>query len=132
LASASFSSRWALVTAIRSSLIGRLQIPLAPAWVWLGFGEVPKFATCVDGLVVVAAIVSEAAIKNDRTVRPSGSCEATEESVNGLKAGIVRPGSKATPQNHSASSGHGTMVDFTVFIAIASATARPMPSSVKG
>jgi hypothetical protein len=30
------------------------------------------------------------------------------------------------------SSGHGTMVDFTVFIAIASATARPMPSSEKG
>jgi len=27
-------------------------------------------------------------------------------------------------ENHSASSGHGTMVDFTVFIAIASATAR--------
>jgi len=30
------------------------------------------------------------------------------------------------------SSGHGTMVDFTVFIAMASATARPTPSSVKG
>jgi hypothetical protein len=28
-------------------------------------------------------------------------------------------------QNHSTSSGDGTMVDFTVFIAIASATARP-------
>src|SRR3979490_1832700 len=34
--------------------------------------------------------------------------------------------------NQSASSGHGTMVDFTVFIAIASATARPMPSSENG
>ena len=33
---------------------------------------------------------------------------------------------------YSTSSGHGTMVDFTVFIAIASATARPMPSSVNG
>ena len=30
------------------------------------------------------------------------------------------------------SSGHGTMVDFTVFIAIASATASATPSSVKG
>ena len=30
------------------------------------------------------------------------------------------------------SSGHGTMVDLTVFIAIASATACPTPSSVKG
>src|SRR5712671_5203551 len=33
---------------------------------------------------------------------------------------------------HPTSSGHGTMVDFTVFIAIASATARPMPSSENG
>ena len=32
----------------------------------------------------------------------------------------------------STSSGHGTMVDFTVFIAIASATARDTPSSVNG
>ena len=41
----------------------------------------------------------------------------------------------ASPPNqssYSASSGHGTMVDFTVFIAIASATALPMPSSVNG
>jgi drug/metabolite transporter (DMT)-like permease len=52
-----------LVTAIRSSLIGRLQIPLAPAWVWLAFGEVPTLVTCVGGLVVVAAIASEAAIR---------------------------------------------------------------------
>jgi hypothetical protein len=29
-------------------------------------------------------------------------------------------------------SGHGTMVDFTVFIAMASATARAIPSSDKG
>jgi hypothetical protein len=32
----------------------------------------------------------------------------------------------------STSSGHGTIVDFTVFIAIASATARDTPSSVNG
>jgi len=51
------------VTAIRSSLIGRLQIPLAPAWVWLGFGEVPSVATCIGGLIVVAAIASEALTK---------------------------------------------------------------------
>jgi drug/metabolite transporter (DMT)-like permease len=31
-----------LVTAIRSSLIGRLQIPLAPCLGWLAFGEVPE------------------------------------------------------------------------------------------
>jgi hypothetical protein len=34
--------------------------------------------------------------------------------------------------HHSTNSGHGTMVDFTVFIAIASATAWVTPSSVNG
>jgi len=33
---------------------------------------------------------------------------------------------------HSTNSGHGTMVDFTVFIAIASATACPIPCSLNG
>jgi hypothetical protein len=33
---------------------------------------------------------------------------------------------------YSTSSGQGTMVDFTVFIAIASATAWPMPSAENG
>lgn len=64
-----------LVTAVRSSLIGRLQIPLAPAWVWLAFGEVPKFVTRVGGLVVVAAIASEAVIRKDGTIGPFGSRE---------------------------------------------------------
>jgi hypothetical protein len=40
--------------------------------------------------------------------------------------------SGARDKNHSTSSGHGTIVDFTVFIAIASATACPIPSSVNG
>jgi drug/metabolite transporter (DMT)-like permease len=52
-----------LVTAIRSSLIGRLQIPLAPVWVWLAFGEVPRFATFVGGSIVVAAVLCEATIR---------------------------------------------------------------------
>jgi drug/metabolite transporter (DMT)-like permease len=40
-----------------------LQIPLAPGWVWLAFGEVPTLVAYVGGLVVVAAIASEAAIR---------------------------------------------------------------------
>ena len=42
-----------------------------------------------------------------------------------VNAGTASPG-------YSTSSGHGTMVDFTVFIAIASATACPMPASENG
>ncbi|MEA2896120.1 MAG: hypothetical protein QOJ84_1735 [Bradyrhizobium sp.] len=47
-----------------------------------------------------------------------------------------RRGQEAAPQDeeirYSTSSGHGTIVDFTVFIAIASATARAIPSSENG
>jgi hypothetical protein len=42
-----------LVTAIRSSLIGRLQIPTALAWVGSPSARCPKFATCVGCLFVV-------------------------------------------------------------------------------
>jgi hypothetical protein len=38
----------------------------------------------------------------------------------------------ASAGGYSASSGHGTMVDLTVFIAIASATALVMPASENG
>ena len=48
------------------------------------------------------------------------------------KDGLPTPSCSSTSCFCSTSSGHGTMVDFTVFIAIASATARPTPSSVKG
>jgi len=44
-----------LVTAIRSSLIGRLQIPPAPAWVGSPSARCPKFAIRVGSLVVVTA-----------------------------------------------------------------------------
>jgi drug/metabolite transporter (DMT)-like permease len=52
-----------LVSATRSSLISRLQLPLAPVWVWLAFGEVPSRATCVGGLIVAAAVLGEMLIK---------------------------------------------------------------------
>jgi drug/metabolite transporter (DMT)-like permease len=59
-----------LVPATRSSLISRLQLPLAPVWVWLAFGEVPSRATCVGGLIVVAGVLGEMAIKT-----PEGRAE---------------------------------------------------------
>jgi hypothetical protein len=42
-----------LVTAIRSSLTGRLQIPRAPAWVGSPSARCPKFAAWVGSLAVV-------------------------------------------------------------------------------
>src|SRR5262249_20615337 len=45
---------------------------------------------------------------------------------------MLRRARDTSKTTYVTSAGQGTMVDFTVFIAMASATARPMPSSVKG
>jgi len=48
-----------LISATRAALIGSLETPLAPLWVWLGFGEVPSLMTCVGGAVIMAAVVAD-------------------------------------------------------------------------
>ncbi len=46
-----------LISATRSALIGNLELPLAPLWVWLAFGEVPALMTCAGGGIVTAAVL---------------------------------------------------------------------------
>jgi len=48
-----------LISATRSALIGSLETPLAPLWVWLAFGEVPSLMTCVGGAVVMGAVAAD-------------------------------------------------------------------------
>jgi len=42
--------------AIETALIGSLDAPLAPLWVWLAFGETPSAATLVGALIVFTAV----------------------------------------------------------------------------
>ncbi len=42
--------------AIETALIGSLDAPLAPLWVWLAFGETPSAATILGGGIVFAAV----------------------------------------------------------------------------
>lgn len=42
------------------ALLGRLQIVLAPFWVWVGMGEVPSAATLLGGAVVLSAVLGNA------------------------------------------------------------------------
>lgn len=51
-----------LVSATRGALIGTLQTPLAPFWVWLAFSEAPAVATLVGGAIVMAAVVADVAL----------------------------------------------------------------------
>jgi drug/metabolite transporter (DMT)-like permease len=43
--------------AIETALIGSLDAPLAPVWVWLAFGERPSTATLAGGAIVFAAVL---------------------------------------------------------------------------
>ncbi len=52
-----------LVSATRGALIGVLQVPLGTLWVWLAFGEAPALATLAGGVIVVAAVVCDIAIR---------------------------------------------------------------------
>ena len=46
-----------LISATRASLLGTLELPLAPIWVWLAFAEFPPYETIAGGGVVLAAIL---------------------------------------------------------------------------
>jgi len=41
---------------IDTALIGSLEAPLAPLWVWLAFGETPSASTLIGGSIVFAAV----------------------------------------------------------------------------
>ena len=46
-----------LLPAVETALIGTLEGPLAPFWVWLAFGETPGWRTLVGGGLVIVAVL---------------------------------------------------------------------------
>jgi drug/metabolite transporter (DMT)-like permease len=63
------------LSASRVALIGGLDVPLAPIWVWLAFGETPTTATVAGGLAVIAAVVLNTLLSNRQrhpTPTPAG------------------------------------------------------------
>ncbi|EJM99405.1 DMT family transporter [Phyllobacterium sp. YR531] len=46
-----------LLPPIETALIGSLDAPLAPLWIWIVFGEIPGSSTLVGGIVVFGAVV---------------------------------------------------------------------------
>jgi drug/metabolite transporter (DMT)-like permease len=45
------------IPAVETALIGALDTPLAPLWVWLAFNEKPGFNTIVGGSIVFVAVI---------------------------------------------------------------------------
>ena len=47
-----------LVSATENALINTLELPLAVAWVWVCFNEMPTESSLVGGCIVMAAVAS--------------------------------------------------------------------------
>jgi drug/metabolite transporter (DMT)-like permease len=66
------------LSASRVALIGGLDVPLAPIWVWIAFAETPSTATIVGGLTVIVAVVVNTRLggrrRPARPPEPSTSC----------------------------------------------------------
>jgi drug/metabolite transporter (DMT)-like permease len=56
-----------LVSAARASLLANLELPFAPLWVWLAFGEVPSRLTVVGGGIVCVAVLLDMAAEHRRS-----------------------------------------------------------------
>ena len=54
---------------VETALIGAMEAPVAPLWVWLAFGETPSAATLAGGVVVIAAVVAHILAENRRPAR---------------------------------------------------------------
>lgn len=50
-----------MIPAAEATLLTAIDIPLAPLWVWLAFGEVPGFHTLAGGIIVLAAVAAHMA-----------------------------------------------------------------------
>ena len=48
-----------LVSATASALIGTLDAPLAPLWVWFAVDEVPSWQTVAGGIIVMVGVVAQ-------------------------------------------------------------------------
>lgn len=60
-----------LIPAVETALIGTLETPLAPLWIWLAFAEVPSQAAFLGGGIVLAAVIGHLLVENRR--RPAGA-----------------------------------------------------------
>ena len=68
------------ITALRSSLLHRLQTVLGPLWVWLAFSEVPPATTIIGGSIVLAATMA-ASLFRDVAQRDTRANHEVKEAV---------------------------------------------------
>jgi drug/metabolite transporter (DMT)-like permease len=70
-----------LIPAAEVALIALLEVVLGPLWVWLALSERPSTATLLGGLVVIAAVVLQAAPARGYQPRRSSSALGSSDAV---------------------------------------------------
>jgi drug/metabolite transporter (DMT)-like permease len=55
------------LSASRVALIGGLDVPLAPVWVWIAYDETPSPATVAGGVTVIAAVILNTLLSSSRS-----------------------------------------------------------------
>ena len=55
-----------LIPVVETALIGALETPLSPLWVWLAFGETPGGLTLLGGALVTIAVLGHLWISGRR------------------------------------------------------------------
>ncbi|WP_175498933.1 DMT family transporter [Phyllobacterium sp. CL33Tsu] len=71
LACFTLGAKW--LQPIETALIGSLDAPLAPFWMWLVFNEVPSRSTVIGGSIVFAAVVANVLAGTKKGPRPANS-----------------------------------------------------------
>jgi drug/metabolite transporter (DMT)-like permease len=77
-----------LLPAIETALIGSLDAPLAPLWVWLVFGETPGENTLIGSAIVFVAVAIHLILSGSARVRPASTAAAI--SLPGPDSGMDR------------------------------------------
>ncbi len=62
-----------LIPAVETALIGALDVPLAPIWVWLAFAETPGRNTIIGGTLVFAAVLANVAFGARSRAQPNAA-----------------------------------------------------------
>ncbi|UGY09810.1 DMT family transporter [Phyllobacterium pellucidum] len=71
LACFTLGAKW--LPPIETALIGSLDAPLAPFWMWLVFNEVPSRSTVIGGSIVFAAVVANVLAGTKKGPTPANS-----------------------------------------------------------
>jgi drug/metabolite transporter (DMT)-like permease len=71
-----------MIPAVETALIGALDGPLAPIWVWLAFGETPGHGTILGGILVFGAVMANVALgSRSRNAIPGAPVGATQSGL---------------------------------------------------